>query len=102
MHLVFALQRRAQRPLDVRAQVGFARTGKKFWVFWLGVESQQGVPIETQSADGRKTAQSCMRAVPVIAMQPFWQKSNAFPRMAIGSPIGPFAQSGLDETLGFS
>src|SRR6476619_5570528 len=43
-----------------------------------------------------------MRTVPVIAMQPFWQIRSSFPRMAIGTSVGPFAQSGLDEALGFA
>src|SRR4029453_13258172 len=43
-----------------------------------------------------------MRAVPVIAMQPFWQIGGSFARMAISSSIGPFAQCGLNEPLGFA
>src|SRR4030095_12130957 len=43
-----------------------------------------------------------MWAVAVVAMAPLWEMRNAFPRMAISSAIGPFAQGGLDEALGFA
>src|SRR5215471_6563708 len=43
-----------------------------------------------------------MRAVPVIAMQPFWQIGGSLAGMAVGTPIRPFAQCGLDEALGLA
>src|SRR6266567_2280698 len=43
-----------------------------------------------------------MRAVPVIAMQPIRQICSSFARMAIGTPIGPLAQGGLDAAYPYA
>src|SRR5690606_21096084 len=43
----------------------------------LGVESQQVVPVETDSGDRRLTCQAGVRSMPVVAMQPARQLVGA-------------------------
>jgi len=43
-----------------------------------------------------------MRSAPIVHVGPFWQRFFALLGCCIGSGIGPFAQRGLDEALGFS
>src|SRR3954467_15497089 len=43
-----------------------------------------------------------MRPVPVVSVQPDRQRSGAVVRGWVGLSVGPFAQGGLDEALGFA
>src|SRR3954453_1905318 len=43
-----------------------------------------------------------MRPVPVVSVQPDRQRSGAVIRGGVGLSVGPFAQGGLDEALGFA
>src|ERR1700686_661146 len=68
----------------------------------LDVESQQVVLWQTESADWDFIIDAGVRSVPIVAVQPARQLDPALSRVAIGLSIGPFAQAGLDESLGLS
>jgi hypothetical protein len=43
-----------------------------------------------------------MRAMPVVAMEPVRQFGGSLVGAVVSLSIGPFAQRGLDEALGFA
>src|SRR5258708_21796259 len=54
-----------------------------------------------QGSDGRTTVERAMRARPIVVVQPGGQRLGAVARRGIGAAVGPLAQEGLDEALGF-
>jgi len=66
----------------------------------LAVVSQHVVPGERDAADGWSAAQAAVRAVPIVVMEPEWQSVCSLTRVTIDAAVGPFAQRGLNESLG--
>lgn len=62
--------------------LSFASTSVSAWLSrkdgTLGVEPQQVVPGQTESADWCLRFYATVRAVPIVAVQPSWQLGGAF------------------------
>jgi hypothetical protein len=63
------------------------------------VEPQHVVPGYGEPADWWLGADTAMRAMPIVAVQPDGQFGGAFFRGAVRPGVGPFAQAGLDEAF---
>jgi hypothetical protein len=68
----------------------------------LGVEPQDVIPAEAEPADWRFSSDGAMGAMPVVAVQPEGQFGGALVGGVVSAGVGPFAQAGLDEALGFA
>ena len=66
------------------------------------MEPQHAVPSELEAADRRSAAQTAVRSVPVIFVNPARQACGALSQIAIGATLGPFAQRGLDKGFRFA
>jgi hypothetical protein len=66
------------------------------------VESQQVIPSELEPADGWVPAQSSVRAMPIVAMQPFREVRVPFTRMAIDATVEALAHRCLNEAFGLA
>ena len=69
---------------------------------YLRVVCQQVVPLKTGTADGRSVIQTSMRTMPIVLMEPARQFESALLGVVVSATVGPFAQSGLDESFGFA
>jgi hypothetical protein len=67
----------------------------------LGVDMQEVVSAKPKSLHGRYTANSMVRAVPVVMMDPTLKHGRTLHGMVVGKAIGPFPECRLDESLGF-
>jgi len=63
------------------------------------VEAQQVIPIEARSADGRLVVEAGMWAVPVVGVEPLGKQGGSLLRAVVGTSIGPFSESCLDEAF---
>src|SRR6267142_6321076 len=68
----------------------------------LAVESQEVVPFKTRAADRWSMVEATMRPVPVVVVQPGKKLVVALLGVLIETGIGPFAESGLDKSFGFT
>ncbi len=66
------------------------------------MEPQDVVLGQTESADGGFIIDTGVRPMPVVSMQPGRQLFLSLARVFIGLGIGPFAQAGLNESLGLA
>jgi hypothetical protein len=66
------------------------------------VVSQEVVPVETGTADGRSVVETSMRAMAVVLVKPAGQVLSALIGVIVGPGVSPFPQRGLDEPLGFA
>ena len=68
----------------------------------LGVEPQQVVPGQPDSADGRPGLETGVWPVPIVAVYPGRQMRGALGGGVVDVGIGPLAQGGLDEAFGLA
>ena len=66
------------------------------------MESQEVVLFKTRAADRWSMVETTMRPMPVVVVKPGQKLSQALLGVLISTSVSPFAQSGLDETLGFA
>ena len=64
--------------------------------------SQEVVNIEAGPGDGRFLVEASMRAMPVVAVDPGSELSEAFGGVLVEPDVGPFADGGLDKAFGFA
>ena len=70
-----------------------------FCLTGLGVEPQQVVLGEAESADRGLRSYAAVRSMPVVTVEPSRQLCGAVIRGRIGPGIGPFPEGGLDEAF---
>jgi len=66
------------------------------------VESQEVVAVQARATDRRSMVETTMRPVPVVVVKPRLELVIAMLGSGINASVSPFAQSGLDEALGFA
>jgi hypothetical protein len=66
------------------------------------VESQEVVPFKARAADRWSMVEATMRSVPVVVVKPGKKLVVALLGVLIQAGIGPFAESGLDKSFGFT
>lgn len=68
----------------------------------LAVESQEVVAVQARATDRRSMVETTMRPMPVVVVKPGLELVIAMLGSGINASVSPFAQSGLDEALGFA
>ena len=68
----------------------------------LSVESQHVVHGKVEGLDRSFEFKSGVRSVPVVTVEPGLEMLLAVRRVLVDGGVGPLAQAGLDEALGFA
>ena len=66
------------------------------------MESQEVVAIQARAADRWSMVETTMRTMPVVMVKPGLELVIAMLGSGINTGVSPFAQSGLNEALGFA